>query len=304
MSVWSKIACLCALAVCAVVSQRTHAQYPSFSSVGYTTENSGLSHNTVLNMFQDSRGFIWIGTMDGLNRFDGINFKIYRHNPTDSTTISDSFIHGIFERSNGDLWIGTRDGGFNILDPVTESITRINHRLDNRYNVPDKPANLIFEDSKGFFWMGFFTSSMGTFDDEHRKFIPANIKQKISGEPVNSINHVLELNDGAFLFSSLNGLYYLPPKEVEAFRCDPRSDLTIEATNLFFRKDNPGPEINTLYVDENGALWAELVGMGFQKAESFAFPKEAQMSLESGVAKSSAPNIIEEREEYLLIGGG
>jgi signal transduction histidine kinase/ligand-binding sensor domain-containing protein len=304
MSGWWKIWCLSVLAVWVGFPQTSYAQFPSFSSVGYTTENSGLSHNTVLNMFQDSRGFIWIGTMDGLNRFDGTNFKIYRHNPADSTTISDSFIHGIFEQSNGDLWIGTRDGGFTILDPVTDSITRINHRPDNRYNVPDKPANLMFEDSQGFFWMGFFTSSMGTFDDEAQKFIPMNIRQKITGEAINSINHVLELNDGAFLFSSINGLYYLPLEEIEAFKTDPGSDLTVEATKLVFQKENPQPEMNSLYVDENGTLWGELVGVKFEQAESFGFPVEVQKSLATGVAKTSAPNVIEEREDFLLIGGG
>ncbi len=280
------------------------AQAQKFSSVAYNTENSGLSHNTVLNMYQDSRGFIWIGTMDGLNRFDGTNFKIYRHNPADSTTLTDSFIHGIFERSNGDLWIGTRDGGFNILDPVTDTIKRINHRTDNLYNIPDKPANLMFEDSKGFFWMGFFTSSIGTFDEELQKFIPTNIIQVVTEIPIYSINHVLEMNDGAFIFSGMDGLFYLPSDEVNRFRSDHAKEQSVTATPLIFKKDNPAPEINTLFLDSNGKLWAELVGAGFHTAELAGFPDEVQRSLESGVAKSSSPNVVDERENTLLIGGG
>lgn len=218
-------------------------QAQTFSSVAYNTENSGLSHNTVLNMYQDSRGFIWIGTMDGLNRFDGTNFKIYRHNPAESTTLTDSFIHGIFERSNGDLWIGTRDGVFNILDPVTDTIKRINHRTDNLYNIPDKPANLMFEDSKGFFWMGFFTSSIGTFDEELQKFIPANIIQVVTEIPIFSINHVLEMNDGAFIFSGMDGLFYLPSDEVHRFRSGPAKEQSLTATPLIFKKEIRRPKL-------------------------------------------------------------
>ncbi len=304
MSGWLKIWCLSVFAVWIGVPKTALAQNPDFRSVGYTTENSGLSHNTVLNIYQDRRGFLWIGTMDGLNRFDGTNFKIYRHNPADSTTVSDSFIHGVFERSNGELWIGTRDGGFNILDPVSDSIQRLNHRSDNRYNIPDKPANLMFEDSKGFFWMGFYTSSVGMYDEATQKYVPAYIQQKITEEEVLSINHILELNDGSFIVSGLNGLYYLPALGIEMFRSDPKAQITIEATQLIFSEENPIPEINTLHVDNNGSLWGDLVGIQFMKADTAGFPEEVKESLETGVAKSSSPNVVEEREEVLLIGGG
>ena len=61
--------------------------------------DDGLSHNSVWYVMQDSDGFMWFGTNDGLNRFDGKNFKVYKHNPNDSTSIGHNFIHCIREDS-------------------------------------------------------------------------------------------------------------------------------------------------------------------------------------------------------------
>lgn len=280
------------------------AQSINFRSTGYTTDNSGLSHNTVLNVYQDSRGFLWIGTMDGLNRFDGQKFEIYRHNPADSTTLSDSFIHGIFERSDGMLWVGTRDGGYNILNPFTDKITRIEHREDNKYEVPNRPANLMFEDSEGFFWIGFFASSMGTFDDETQKFLPTILELEITDEPINSVNHILELNDGSFIFFGLSGLFYLPAIEIERFRLNPKDKTPLQTKRIPFSASNPSPETNLLYVDREGQLWCELVGVGFMKADINLFPDTVIRSIETGVRISSSPNSVIEKDDYILFGAG
>jgi|GEM_PF-571288 len=280
------------------------AQYPQFTSVGYTSENSDLSHDTILNIFQDSRGFLWIGTMDGLNRFDGRDFEIYRHNPADSSTLSDSFIHGVFERSDGMIWIGTRDGGFNILNPYTESIQRLEYQANEGNGIPNKPANLMFEDSKGFFWIGFFTSSMGTYDDELQKFIPINLQLKVTEDPVTSINHVLEFNDGSFLFSSLEGIYYINPGNIEQFRLNPAAHQPVNVVRIPFNRENQAPETNALYVDQEGRLWAELVGSTFEEVNSDFFSSELEMSINSGVVSSSSPNVIIEHQDYLLRGAG
>ncbi len=279
-------------------------QLPAFQSTGYTTENSSISHNTVLNVFQDSRGFLWIGTMDGLNRFDGQHFEIYRHNPADSTTISDSFIHGIFERSDGKLWIGTRDGGFNILDPKTNNIRRIEYRNDNKFNVPNRPSNLMFEDSEGFFWIGFFASSMGTFDDATQRYIPIALELEVTERPISSVNSVLEFSDGSFLISSLEGLFHIRQEEIARFRENPAKAGPITVERVLFSKKNPFPETNALYIDNEGALWGEMVGIGFEKVELLGFPEHVQLSVKSGVLSTSSDNVVIERESYLLFGAG
>ena len=85
------------------------------------TEADGLSQSTIWTMFQDSQGFLWFGTVEGLNRYDGYEFRVYTNNPDDSTTISDEYISTIFEDSQNNLWIGTRNGYFNKFDRQTET---------------------------------------------------------------------------------------------------------------------------------------------------------------------------------------
>lgn len=75
----------------------------------YTVKN-GLTQNAVTAIFRDSKGLVWIGTQDGLNRFDGLSFKQYRHNPIDSNTLSDQYITAISEDGAGNIWVGTRNG--------------------------------------------------------------------------------------------------------------------------------------------------------------------------------------------------
>src|SRR5258705_8471889 len=73
--------------------------------------NSGLSQSNVLCILQDSRGFIWFGTEDGLNKYDGYNFTVYKNDPEKNNSLSNSYINDIAEDNNGDLWIATLDGG-------------------------------------------------------------------------------------------------------------------------------------------------------------------------------------------------
>ena len=70
----------------------------------------GLSQSSVNCILKDRRGLMWFGTQDGLNRYDGYKFKIYRHQPDNSNSISDSHINCIYEDRKGVLWVGTREG--------------------------------------------------------------------------------------------------------------------------------------------------------------------------------------------------
>jgi ligand-binding sensor domain-containing protein len=279
------------------------SQTPTFSSVSFTTENSRLSHNTVLSMFQDSRGFIWISTMDGLNRFDGQTMKIYRHNPADSTTISNSFIHGVFERADGMIWIGTRDGGINILNPMTDEITRIQFDPANPLTIPNAPVNVMYRDSQHQFWLGFFTGQLGFYDEEAQAFFPADFRNSQTGEVLGSINSVLELGDGSFLFSSLNGMYYAEALEVARFRKEPTT-AHLSVLPFKFSRQRPFPNTSNLYLDDVGSLWVEIVGEGFELVNPIHIPEQVKKSLQTGWLTTSTQNIIHERPEYLLKGAG
>ncbi|RMH61266.1 MAG: response regulator [Calditrichaeota bacterium] len=114
-------------------------------------EEEGLEQKTIYAILQDSTGYLWLGTNDGLVRYDGYRFKTFRHNPDDTTSLSNNHINYLFEDSRGRLWVGT-DGGLNYYNPNTESFVR----LQTVSNSPDsKIHNTVFsitEDKNGSLW--------------------------------------------------------------------------------------------------------------------------------------------------------
>src|SRR6476659_4095543 len=75
----------------------------------YQVEN-GLSNNAVICCLQDKKGFMWFGTKDGLNRFDGYSFKVFRNNRNDPGRIGNNVVHRSYVDRNGILWVGTENG--------------------------------------------------------------------------------------------------------------------------------------------------------------------------------------------------
>jgi ligand-binding sensor domain-containing protein len=90
----------------------------------HLTIEDGLSQNAGLTIFQDSKGFLWIGTQDGLNRYDGYTFKIFKRDADNPNSLSHNSILAITEDKEGFLWIGTWGGGLNRFDPATETFVR------------------------------------------------------------------------------------------------------------------------------------------------------------------------------------
>lgn len=107
--------------MCAVLSLQAQKQtrYERLSTA------SGLSQSSVYKIIQDKQGFLWFATGDGLNRYDGHNFKIYRNDPSDPTTLSGSEIFTVAQDDEGNLWVGTRNSGLNKIELATGKITRI-----------------------------------------------------------------------------------------------------------------------------------------------------------------------------------
>jgi len=114
----------------------------------------GLSQSVVHAVLQDQFGFLWIGTEDGLNHYDGYKFKTFRPNPDDPNSISDRWITSLYEDSQGYLWIGTRLGGLNRYDPTTGQFTFFFHDPENPNSLSSNRVNTILEDSHGYLWVG------------------------------------------------------------------------------------------------------------------------------------------------------
>ncbi|ETZ23653.1 two-component regulator propeller domain-containing protein [Pedobacter sp. V48] len=115
----------------------------SYTFRHYQVEN-GLSYNSVICSLQDRKGFLWFGTKDGLNRFDGYTFKIFRNDPDNPKSIGNNFIHSLYEDKNENIWVGTLIGLYK-YNPLNESFDLV-EATKNR-DIRD-----IKLDSKGNIW--------------------------------------------------------------------------------------------------------------------------------------------------------
>ncbi|MFT4926455.1 MAG: ligand-binding sensor domain-containing protein/signal transduction histidine kinase [Phenylobacterium sp.] len=120
----------------------------------HLTIENGLSQNTVSSILQDSQGFLWFATQDGLNRYDGYSFKVFRHDPQDSGSLSANWVETLYEDSKGTMWIGTLGGGLNQYDPSTERFLRFEHDKSNPQSISHNNVWSIVEDKQGNLWVG------------------------------------------------------------------------------------------------------------------------------------------------------
>ena len=128
----------------------TSAQQSDFNFINYNSR-SGLSSNLVSTSIKDKYGYVWFGTDDGLNKFDGVNFKIYRHT-SDSTSVGDNIITALYEDSYGNLWVGN-NGGLSLYDRKRDAF--ITYRFKNDIiKLPNYTVRSICEDHSGNLWLG------------------------------------------------------------------------------------------------------------------------------------------------------
>ncbi|NJM27007.1 MAG: hypothetical protein HC859_17580 [Bacteroidia bacterium] len=100
--------------------------------------NQGLSHNHVTAIMKDRKGFLWVGTNSGLNRYDGYTFRVFRNDLRDSTSISNNYINSLFLDPDGRIWVNSINSitSTNIYHPATESFTQNTQTYLAGYNIP------------------------------------------------------------------------------------------------------------------------------------------------------------------------
>lgn len=274
-----------------------NAQIPDFEYINYSVED-GLSHNTVTNIQMDSRGFLWISTIDGLNRFDGKSFKVYKHDPNDSTSISDNFLHGIWEDRRGYLWANTRDAGINRFDPVTETFKRFVHKEGVENPIPLSPTTMFFEDSDGVFWAGYYDAGFGIIDEQTESYIPGFIVNEATNDPLGIPNAVVEMNDGSLIISSLGGMYMITKSELDDFKTSRIPGDTLKAVSFGLLKTN----LISHYIEETGLLWVEDSTEGVLYVPGKYIPGRVKKALDSGVRINGIPGAFAQRGNMLLTG--
>ncbi len=143
-----------------------HAQDYKFSHLGV---NEGLSQSVINCILQDDKGFMWFGTQEGLNRYDGYTFEVFKRDPEDSNSLSNNFIYTIFQDKSGIIWIGTNGGGLNAFNPVTEKFTHYISDPKNPSSLSNDVVRIIHQDKSGKLWIGT-DDGLNRFDEKTGKF--------------------------------------------------------------------------------------------------------------------------------------
>jgi ligand-binding sensor domain-containing protein/signal transduction histidine kinase len=228
-------ACLAVLFL--ILTQQTSAQSEKLEFKRIGTKD-GLSQNIVQCIVKDQKGFMWFGTRDGLNRYDGYKIVVYKNIPSDETTISDNTISDLLVDRKGNLWIATGKG-LDRYDPVTANFIHYD-KFSGNVSIHD-----LFEDSNGRLWIatneGMFLYGNGkTF----RNLTPAPEK-KIEGW--NDVNRIIEDREGnLWLAKGEGGLDQYNPK-------------TNKVTHFEYDKNNPNSIasnfLRRVLQDSQGNIW-------------------------------------------------
>ncbi len=132
------------------VSANAMARNIRFSAVSI---EDGLSQSSVNSIVQDKTGFMWFGTENGLNRYDGYTFTVYKDDPQEAQHLTNRWVWDVYEDSRGIVWIGTK-GGLNRWDPDSESFTHFNHDDKVPTSLSHDDVRVVYEDSRGTLWIG------------------------------------------------------------------------------------------------------------------------------------------------------
>lgn len=204
-------------AACAVAEMHAQSGHSLERDLKFAhlTTNDGLSQGYVTSILQDRRGFMWFATRDGLNRYDGNAFVVYKHNPNDPHSLSSSFLQDLIEDDHGYLWISTNTG-LNKFDPVTERFTRYLPDPGNPGSLAGSYVTGMSQDGRGFLWCGTQDGGLNRLDPATGTF--THYRTDSEGRFVGRITHVIADSHGDIWFVGERGLVHVNPRSGEITR--------------------------------------------------------------------------------------
>ena len=219
---------------------------------------SGLSQGTINTICQDSKGFMWFGTEEGLNRYDGYEMKVFKNIPGDSTSLSSNYVWSICEDSVGYIWIGTYGGGLNRYDPQYDIFKNYINNENDSTSLSSNVIERVYFDSNNNLWVGTLGGGLNKYNypsDNFTKYpLLIDESDNLAKDKIFSLCADIEGNiwvgtDGAGIIK-LNK----QGKVIKNYFNDP--------TNKFSLNNNIIPAI---FCDDNGIIWVGTYGGGLNK---------------------------------------
>ncbi|HPJ47169.1 MAG TPA: two-component regulator propeller domain-containing protein [Tenuifilaceae bacterium] len=210
----------------------------------------GLSHNNVYSILQDSLGYMWFGTQDGLNRYDGKTITVFRNDPTNPNSIATANFGKIHQDRKGNYWFGTFGGGVDVYNPKTNELKNYSYNPNNINSISNNQVLFIFEDNQSRIWIGTPDGGLNLFISENKSF------KRFQHNPLNpkSLSSkrakcMCQTPDGILWIGTDNGLNKLNEKEnsFSHYKFDPKNTKGIG-----------GSIIQNMIANEDGTIWIVL----------------------------------------------
>lgn len=213
---------------------------------GLNIEN-GLSNSTVNTILQDYLGFMWFGTQDGINRYDGYDFKIYRSDSEKSGRLSNNIVNVIFEDSSGVLWIGT-DDGLNIYDRKMDNFKRVSIS-EYTTGLNSETIRTIFEDDEKTLWIGTYGGGLICLDPDRKlKTCFRNLEDDEYSISSDRVSSVIQDKDGNIWAGTWGrGVNFFDKRENKFIRFvnDPDEESSLSEN-----------KVDSMFCDKEGIVWA------------------------------------------------
>jgi signal transduction histidine kinase/ligand-binding sensor domain-containing protein/CheY-like chemotaxis protein len=233
-----------AWSVLLLLNSAAYGQYKAVKFASLTIAN-GLSQSDVKCIIKDSRGFMWFATDDGLSRYDGYNFIVYRHDANNKHSLPSNDITTIFEDNTENIWVGTTDG-VSLYNRNSDTFVTLIANKINGHTLSNGHVNTIFQDSKNNIWVGTY-SGLNLLDANTKKFkrfFHTKDKDDIASDQIYSI---VEDNYGNLWLGTGDDLIQF--------------NYSTGVTKKYKDKSNTNP-INTLLKSQDGNIYVGTAGSG------------------------------------------
>ncbi len=257
----------------------------------HLTVQDGLAQNTVNAVLQDRVGFMWFATEEGLNKYDGLSFTHYLHDPENSESLGSSSVLTLYEDSQGRLWVGT-EIGLDRFDRETETFFHVLPEEESSV-----PVYAIVEDNQDRLWVGTAGQGVWVWDAETGIFERFSQNPQESGSLADDyIYDILLGSDGSMWIATAGGLERFDSKGL-TFEHHPR-DMT--------NPDSPSSNsVQSLFEDKSGMLWIGTDGGGLNRYDpqrgSFTFYLHSNADRDS-IVDNRVLAILEDQEGGLWVG--